>query len=90
MLTQPQLEALFAKLRIIHKSHWKTPKLENVAKEIERTGAFVFRIGSNPWVAEIIITETVKYEVNPALPERMLAVALEMKKKFDSADSSNK
>lgn len=83
MPTQATLDQLFAKLRIIHKAHWKAPLLSDVEKEITRKGIFVFRIGSNPWVAEIIISESVRYEVNPHLPERMLAAAIKLKNLFE-------
>ncbi len=84
MLTQEQVNRIFAVLRIVHTSHWKAPKLEEVQREIARTGAFVFRAGRDPWVADLRITEsTVSYEINPELPERMKAKATEMKKKFE-------
>ncbi len=85
MLTQEKIDHIFAILRIVHTSHWKAHKLEDVHKEIARTGAFVFRTGRNPWVADVKITETsVSYEINPELPERMRVKAEEMKKKFES------
>ncbi|MBS3125686.1 hypothetical protein J4211_05570 [Candidatus Woesearchaeota archaeon] len=82
MITQQSLDSLFARLRIIHRAHWKAPALTDVEHEIKRTGSFIFRIGSNPWVAQIIISDLVRYEVNPQLPPRMLTATLELKKKF--------
>ncbi len=85
VLTQEQVNRIFAVLRIVHTSHWKAPKLEEVQREITRTGAFVFRAGRAPWVADIKITkDAVSYETNPELPERMKAKAEEMKKKFEA------
>ena len=85
VLTQEQIDRIFAVLRIVHTSHWKAPKLEDVQKEMARAGAFVFRAGRDPWVAEVRITEdTVSYEINPELPERMKKQAEEMKKKFEA------
>lgn len=84
MLTQEQVNAVFAQLRIIHKAHWKAPKVEEVKKEIAQKGAFLFLIGKDPYVAQVRITEdTISYEVNPALPERMRMQANDMKKKFE-------
>lgn len=84
MLTQQQIDKIFSTLRIVHKAHWKPPKIELVQKEIERTGKYVFRIGSNPWVAEVIIeNEKISYEVNRELPERMRKSTEELKKQFE-------
>lgn len=84
MPTQEKIDKIFNLLRIVHTSHWKAPKVEVVQKEIQRTGAFIFRAGRDPWVADVKITEnSVSYEINPELPERMKAKAQEMKKKFD-------
>jgi len=83
-MNQETIDKLFAILRIVHTSHWKSPKVEEVQKEIARTGAYVFRAGRQPWVAEVKITETdVSYEINPELPERMKKKAEEMKKRFE-------
>ncbi|MBI4146020.1 hypothetical protein HY489_01640 [Candidatus Woesearchaeota archaeon] len=85
-IDQTMLDKLFAQLRIIHTSHWKTPKLEEVKKEIERTGTFSFRIGANPWVAEVKITmDKITYDTNQELPERMRKKMEEMKNKFDNS-----
>ena len=84
MPTQQQLDEIFAKLRLIHKSHWKAPKTWEVEKEIKRTGKYVFRIGADPWVVEVIITDSISYEVNPELPERMKKQVMVMKQKFES------
>ena len=87
-MDQAKIDGIFAILRRIHTAHWKAPKEEIVKKEIARTGAFVFRIGSNPWVAEIrIAKESVNYEINPALPERLKLHAQELKKKFEEFSS---
>lgn len=84
MLTQEKIDKIFSILRTVHTSHWKAPKLEEVQKEVERTGAYIFRAGSQPWVAEVKITEdTISYEINPELPEKMKIKAEEMKKKFE-------
>ena len=84
-MKQEYLEKLFATLRIVHTSHWKAPKVDDVNKEIERKGVFVFRIGADPWVAEVKITETgATYEINPELPQRMKAKAEEMKKRVEA------
>ncbi len=84
MLTQDKIDKIFGILRIVHTSHWKTPKVEEVQKEVERIGAYVFRAGRQPWVAEIKITkDTISYEINPELPEKMKLKAEEMKKKFE-------
>ncbi len=85
MIGQEKVDRIFSILRIVHTSHWKAPKAEDVQKEIARTGAYVFRAGRNPWVAEVKITEeTVSYEINPELPGRMKEKAKEMKKKFET------
>lgn len=82
-MEQAKIDAVFATLRKIHTAHWKAPKSQIVENEIKRTGAFVFRIGSNPWVAQVVITgESVDYQVNPNLPERMKKRAEEFKQKF--------
>ena len=84
MLTQQLLDDVFTKLRILHKAHWKVPLLAEVEKEITRSGAYVFRIGAAPWVAEVCITHTlIQYEVNRELPVRMLNQTLALKKLFD-------
>jgi hypothetical protein len=83
MLTQEKIDKIFGILRIVHTSHWKAPKLEEVKKEIERTGAYIFRAGRDPWVAEVRITETVAYEINQELPERMKKKAEQMKNRFE-------
>ncbi|HLF54791.1 MAG TPA: hypothetical protein VI612_03665 [Candidatus Nanoarchaeia archaeon] len=84
MLTQEKIDKIFAILRIVHTSHWKAPKTEEVQKEISRIGAYIFRAGREPWVAEVKITEnTISYEINPELPEKMKIKAEEMKKKFE-------
>ncbi len=86
MLTQEKIDKIFAILRIVHTSHWKAPKVEEVQKEIARTGAYIFRAGTQPWVAEVKITENnVSYEINPELPEKMKIKAEEMKKKFEAS-----
>ena len=83
-MQQQIIDKIFNILRIVHTSHWKAPKLEEVEKEIARTGAYIFRAGTEPWVAEVKITaDTVSYEINPELPERMKKQAEEMKKKFE-------
>ena len=83
-MQQKVIDKIFNILRIVHTSHWKAPKIEEVQKEIERTGAYIFRAGTEPWVAEVKITaDTVSYEINPELPERMKKKAEEMKKKFE-------
>jgi hypothetical protein len=80
---QERIDNIFSILRIVHTSHWKAPKLEDVKNEIARTGAFVFRAGRDPWVADVKITGNgISYEINPELPERMKKKAEEMKKKF--------
>jgi len=85
MLTQQFLESLFGVLRKIHTAHWKTPKLADVQKEIARSGVFVFRIGSDPWVADVKITESgVEYTINGDLPEKMRKRAEEYQEKFVS------
>jgi len=85
-LTQSFIDKVFSQLRIIHKSHWKAPKLEEVQREIGRVGKFVFRIGAAPYVAEVAITPFgVSYEVNPNLPERMKKQAETMREKFERA-----
>lgn len=83
MLTQEKIDKIFGILRIVHTSHWKAPKLEEVEREISRTGAYVFRAGRNPWVADVKITAAgVEYVVNSELPARMKAKADGMKQKF--------
>lgn len=83
-MNQEKIDKIFQILRIVHTSHWKAPKAEEVQREIERTGAYVFRAGRQPWVAEVRITEeAVSYEINPELPEKMKIKAEEMKKKFE-------
>lgn len=84
MLTQEKIDKIFNILRMVHISHWKPPKVEEVQKEMARTGAFVFRAGRDPWVADVRITaDSVSYEINPELPESMKKKAEEMKKKFE-------
>ena len=84
MLTQEKIDKIFSILRIVHTSHWKAPKIEDVQREMQRIGAYIFRAGREPWVADVKITETaISYEINPELPDRMRATAQEMKKKFD-------
>ena len=84
MITQEKIDKLFTILRIVHTSHWKPPKAEDVNKEIEKTGAYIFRAGKEQWVAEVKLTETsITYEINPELPARMKKKAEEMKKKFE-------
>jgi hypothetical protein len=84
MITQEKIDKIFNILRIVHTSHWKPPKLEIVQKEIHRAGVFIFRAGRAPWVADVKITEnSVSYEINPELPERMKTRAQEMKRKFE-------
>jgi len=83
MLTQEKIDKIFGILRIVHTSHWKAPKLEEVEKEISRIGAYIFRAGRNPWVADVKITAAgVEYVINQELPARMKAKAEEMKRKF--------
>jgi hypothetical protein len=89
MITQEKLDKLFSILRIVHTSHWKAPKAEEAQKEIDRLGAYIFRAGREPWVADVKITEeTVSYEINPELPERMKKKAEEMKQKFEKLTAS--
>lgn len=83
MPTQEKIDKIFGILRIVHTSHWKAPKLEEVEREISRTGVYVFRAGTNPWVADVRITSAgVEYVVNSELPARMKAKADGFKKKF--------
>jgi len=83
MLTQEKIDKIFGVLRVVHTSHWKAPKLEEVEKEISRIGAYVFRAGRDPWVADVKITAAgVEYAINPELPARMKSKAEEMKRKF--------
>ena len=83
-MQQQIIDKIFNIFRIVHTSHWKAPKLEEVEKEIARTGAYIFRAGREPWVAEVKMTEnSISYEINPELPERMKKKAEEMKKKFE-------
>ncbi len=90
MITQEKIDKIFQILRIVHTSHWKAPKIEEVQKEIARTGAYIFRAGREPWVAEVKITEdSVSYEINPELPERMKKKAEEMKKRFEQMLSAS-
>lgn len=84
-ITQPLLDKLFSQLRIIHKAHWKVPRLEEIQAAIKEKGSFVFRIGAEPHVAEVRISEKgIFYEINESLPERMRKQAEEMKRKFDA------
>ena len=84
MPTQEKIDKIFAILRIVHTSHWKAPTAEEMQKEIARTGAYIFRAGRDPWVADVRITESsVSYEINPELPERMKRKVEEMRKKFE-------
>ncbi len=83
MLTQERIDKIFGILRIVHTSHWKAPKLEEVEREISRIGAYIFRAGRNPWVADVKITSAgVEYVVNSELPARMKTHAEGMKQKF--------
>ena len=83
-LTQENLLNLFSALRKIHVAHWIPPSLSTVKKEIDRVGKFVFRIGSNPWVAELIITQTsADYVINPELPERLKEQTKKLKLAFE-------
>ena len=84
-MDQEKVDKVFLVLRIFHTAHWKAPKIEDVKKEIARIGEFVFRAGSDPWVAEVKVTDiSVSYEINPLLPDRMKKKAEEMKKRFES------
>lgn len=88
-MNQEQIDRIFRILRIVHKSHWKPPKIEVVEAEIKRTGKFVFRIGVEPYVAEIIITPNkVEYIVNEKLPGRLKELAKHYKEQFDTTFSS--
>jgi len=83
VLTQDRIDKIFSILRIVHTSHWKAPKIEEVEREISRIGAFVFRVGRNPWVADVRITSAgVTYEANSELPAQMKIKAEGMKTKF--------
>jgi hypothetical protein len=89
-LNQESIDAIFRILRVVHKSHWKPPKLETVENEIKRTGKFVFRIGAEPHVAKIIITpQKVDYVVNEKLPGRLKELATHYKAQFDTTFSSS-
>ncbi len=89
-MQQKIIDKIFNILRIVHTSHWKAPNFEEVEKEIARTGAYIFRAGSDPWVAEVKITaNAVSYEINADLPERMKKKAEEMKKKFEELNASS-
>ena len=84
MLTQENIDKIFNILRIVHTSHWKAPNIKDVKREIQRVGAYIFRAGRDPWVADVRITETaVSYGINAELPERMKAKAEQMKKRFE-------
>jgi len=88
-MNQEQIDRIFRILRTVHKSHWKPPKLETVEAEIKRVGKFVFRIGVEPYVAELIITPNkVEYTVNEKLPERLKEIATHYKEQFDTTFSS--
>ncbi len=83
MITQEKIDKIFGILRIVHTSHWKAPKLAEIEKEISRIGAYIFRAGRDPWVAEVKITAAgVEYVVNSELPARMKEQANGMKQKF--------
>lgn len=89
-ITQALLDKLFSQLRVIHKAHWKAPKADEVLREIKEKGVFVFRIGAEPHVAEVKISEKgIFYEINASLPERMRKQAEEMKKKFNQFIASS-
>lgn len=89
-LNQEKIDTIFRILRIVHKSHWKPPKLETVEAEIKRTGKFVFRIGANPYVANIIMTpQKIEYIVNEKLPGRLKELATHYKEQFDTTFSSS-
>jgi len=84
-IDQERIDAIFQILRIVHKSHWKTPKIETVEKEIKRLGKFVFRIGIEPYVAEVVITpDKTEYVVNQKLPGRLKELAMHYKEQFDT------
>ncbi len=84
-ITQDKIDKIFAILRVVHTSHWKAPKIDEIEREISRTGAFVFRVGSEPWVADVKITSAgIEYIVNSELPAQMKLKAEEMKKKFEA------
>lgn len=90
-MNQETLDSVFRILRTVHKSHWKAPKLEIVESEIKRTGKFVFRIGADPYVSEVIITNTsVDYLVNSNLTARLKEIATHYKEQFDTTFSSLK
>jgi len=83
VLTQDTIDKIFSILRIVHTSHWKAPRIEEVEREISRIGAYAFRIGTDPWVADVKITAAgVEYAVNSELPERMKLNTETMKRKF--------
>lgn len=88
-MKQEQIDRVFRILRIVHKSHWKPPKIETVESEIKRTGKFVFRIGAEQYVAEVIIEkDRVEYVVNEKLPSRLKEIAKHYKEQFDATFSS--
>jgi len=89
-MNQEHIDKIFRILRIVHKAHWKAPKIETVEDEIKRTGKFVFRIGANPYVAEVTIdSNKVEYHVNEKLPGRLKELATHYKEQFDTTFSSS-
>jgi hypothetical protein len=85
MLTQEKIDIIFRILRTVHKAHWKTPKIEVVEAEIKRLGKFIFRIGLEPYVAEVVITpDKTEYVVNQKLPGRLKELATHYKAQFDT------
>jgi dissimilatory sulfite reductase (desulfoviridin) alpha/beta subunit len=88
-LNQEKIDNIFRILRIVHKSHWKPPKIETIETEIKRLGKFIFRIGVEPYVAEVVITpDKTEYVVNQKLPGRLKELAIHYKEQFDTTFSS--
>lgn len=89
-MNQGYIDTIFRILRIVHKAHWKAPKLEVVESETKRTGKFTFKIGSNPYVAEVTIEPSkVEYRVNEKLPGRLKELVTHYKEQFDTTFSSS-
>jgi len=88
-LTQEKIEELFNIFRMVNRSHWKTPLLAMVKRELEHKGKYEFKVGlKDLWTQKFIIEKTnntlqVKLEINENQPLPILEGLKRIKGFFD-------
>ena len=77
-LTQEKIEELFNIFRMVNRSHWKTPLLAMVKRELEHKGKYTFKVGlKDLWTQKFVIEQInnelkIKLAINENQPSHIL------------------